>query len=164
MADTTDTAADAIAALGHHVPFFITPPGAFDALYFNLTLFLVVVVLFLGAFYFKLHALPEHMAHDGNRGVMQLVGILALLALFTHNNAFWVAALLLAVIKIPDFLTPMREMALSMRKMAEREDEPIGGTPEDYPDIIHDDPHASDHKTPAEADTPSASETKPAET
>ena len=38
-----------------------------------------------------------------NKAQFEIVAVLALLALFTHNNYFWVAALLLAMIPIPDF-------------------------------------------------------------
>jgi hypothetical protein len=48
------------------------------------------------------------------------VAVLALLALFTHINAFWVAALLLALVPIPDFWTPLATMAESLAKMAGR--------------------------------------------
>jgi hypothetical protein len=42
---------------------------------------------------------------------------LALLALFTHNNVFWVAALLLAVVRWPDFSTPLNSIADSLEKL-----------------------------------------------
>ena len=48
----------------------------------------------------------------------QRVHTLALLALFTHINAFWVAALLLALIPVPDFWTPLASMADSLARMA----------------------------------------------
>jgi hypothetical protein len=44
--------------------------------------------------------------------------VLGLLALFTHVHAFWVAGLLLALIDVPDFGTPMRRMAGSLEKIA----------------------------------------------
>jgi hypothetical protein len=49
---------------------------------------------------------------------LQLVAVLALIALFTHNHLFWIAALLLALIEFPDFSTPIRSMASSLRKIA----------------------------------------------
>jgi hypothetical protein len=48
------------------------------------------------------------------------VAVLSLLALFTHNAAFWVAALLLALIPVPDFWTPLASMADSLARMATR--------------------------------------------
>jgi hypothetical protein len=46
--------------------------------------------------------------------------VLALLALFTHNNIFWVAALLLALVRLPDIATPLVAMADSLAKLAGR--------------------------------------------
>jgi hypothetical protein len=44
--------------------------------------------------------------------------VLGLLALFTHMHIFWVAGLLLALIDLPDFTTPLRRMAGSLETMA----------------------------------------------
>ena len=51
------------------------------------------------------------------------VAALALLSLFTHNHAFWFAALLLALISIPDlkifdFQSPLRSIAKSLNVLA----------------------------------------------
>ena len=94
-----------------HLPFFITGPGETDVLFVAMIVFTLGTVLLVGVFYFYLHSLPERMAHSRNHTQMQLVGILALLALFTHNDIFWVAALLLVALQLPDFLTPMQRMA-----------------------------------------------------
>ena len=50
--------------------------------------------------------------------------VLAILALFTHNNLFWVAALVLALVKFPDFTSPLNSIAQSLRIMTETEQEP----------------------------------------
>lgn len=42
---------------------------------------------------------------------MQFVGILGLLSLVTLNNFYWVAALLVAAVPIPDLVTPLRQIA-----------------------------------------------------
>lgn len=78
---------------------------------------LVLILLVVGNFYFKLHAMPEHMAHSKNHTQMQIITVLALLALFTHNNVFWVAALLLAVVRFPDYLTPLNSIAKSLQEL-----------------------------------------------
>src|SRR5262245_29443019 len=96
----------------HHLPGFITAPGETDYLFNGSVIFLVVMVIVVGTLYFRLHALPEHIAHGNeNKLQFQLVGALSLLGLFTHNTAFWVAALLLALIRIPDLSTPLIGMA-----------------------------------------------------
>jgi hypothetical protein len=44
--------------------------------------------------------------------------VLGLLALFTHEHIFWVAGLLLALVDLPDWGSPLRRMAGSLEKMA----------------------------------------------
>jgi hypothetical protein len=73
----------------------------------------------LGTFYLKLHSLPERMAHRGSSTQLQLIAVLAVLALFTHNNVFWVAALLLAVVRLPDWSTPINSIAGSLSRIAQ---------------------------------------------
>lgn len=103
----------------HHLPSFITPPGETDTLLVIMAVFLVALILCAGVFYFRLHALPEQMAHGSNNKVQfEIVAVLALLALFTHNNLFWVAALLLAMVPIPDFTTPLYQMAAELKRIA----------------------------------------------
>ncbi len=48
----------------------------------------------------------------------QIVAVLALIALFTHNHAFWIAGLLLALIPLPDFTTPLSSIAGSLERIA----------------------------------------------
>jgi hypothetical protein len=104
-----------------HLPFFITAPGQTDGLFNAMIVFLIVVVFSIGIFYLRLHALPEHLAHGTSKVQIQIVGVLALLALFTHNHIFWIGALLLAIIQFPDFSSPLASMAQSLEKMAGRE-------------------------------------------
>jgi len=105
-------------AAPHHLPAFITAPGETDYFYNGSVIFLIVIVIMLGTLYFRLHALPEHLAHGSdNKLQFQLVSVLALLALFTHNNIFWVAALILALVRIPDLATPLESMAEALSKM-----------------------------------------------
>jgi hypothetical protein len=104
-----------------HLPFFITAPGETDGLFNAMVVFLIVVVFAVGLIYLRIHALPEHLAHGASKVQLQLVGVLALLALFTHNHIFWIAALLLALIQFPNFSAPLASMAESLEKMAGRE-------------------------------------------
>ena len=80
---------------------------------------LLIVLLVAGTLYFKLHAIPEHLGGKQNSTQLQLISILAVLALFTHNNAFWIIALLIAAINIPDFMTPLKTIANSLAKLTE---------------------------------------------
>lgn len=101
-----------------HLPFFITAPGETDGLFVGVAVFVLLCVVAIGILYFKLHALPEHLAHRGQKVQMEIVAVLALIALFTHNHAFWIAGLLLALIPLPDFLTPLTSIAQSLDRVA----------------------------------------------
>jgi hypothetical protein len=102
----------------HHFPAFITAPGETDVLMVVMGIFLIVSVLAVGNFYLKLHSLPERMAHKSQKLQFEVVAVLGLLALFTHVHLFWIAALLLAMIDLPDFSTPLRRIAGSVEKIA----------------------------------------------
>lgn len=91
-------------AAAHILPVFVTAPGETDVLMVIIVIFLIVAVLACGVFFFWLHSLPERMVH--NKVQFDIVAVLALLSLFTHINAFWVAALLLAFIDFPEFSFP----------------------------------------------------------
>jgi len=106
-------------AATHHLPFFVTAPGQTDALFVFTAIIVLLGVIGIGVFYWKLHALPEQLAHRGAKGQMELVAVLALIGLFTHEHAFWIAALLLALIPLPDFMEPLRTIARSLERMAE---------------------------------------------
>ena len=101
-----------------HLPPFVTAPGETDGLFVAMAIFVVLAVIGIGVFYFKLHALPEQMAHRGQKVQFQIVAVLGLLALFTHNHAFWIAGLLLALIPLPDFTTPLSSIAGSLERIA----------------------------------------------
>lgn len=108
-------------AASAHVPSFITAPGHTDYLLVICAFLLVAGVLALGVFFLWLHSLPERMVH--NKWQYDLVAVLCLLALFSHVHAFWVAALLLAMIKIPDFAvpdyhTPLQSIAGSLDRIS----------------------------------------------
>jgi hypothetical protein len=114
-----------------HLPFFITPPGGTDVLYNIMLVFVIGIVILAGVFFWTIHSLPERMAHKSKKIQMDIVAVLCLLALFTHEHVFWVGALLLAFIDIPDFSTPLRRMANSLETMAGHEAavEPVAGGP-----------------------------------
>ena len=102
----------------HHLPAFITAPGETDILLVVAILILLGAVLGVGLIFLRLHTLPERMAHKAHKLQFEIVAVLGLLALFTHIHLFWVAGLLLALIEIPDFWTPLRRMAGSLEKIA----------------------------------------------
>jgi hypothetical protein len=105
-------------AAPHHLPGFITAPGESDVLMIGVGIFLLVAILAVGNLYLHLHTLPERMAHKSQKLQFEIVAVLGLLALFTHVHLFWIAGLLLAMIDLPDFGTPLRRIAGSVEKMA----------------------------------------------
>ncbi|MDH2402665.1 hypothetical protein QCM77_22245 [Bradyrhizobium sp. SSUT18] len=125
-------------AAPHHLPGFITAPGDTDTIMVVVGVILVGAVLMVGNFYLHLHTMPERMAHKSQKFQFEIVAVLGLLALFTHNHLFWVIGLFLAMIDLPDFSTPLRKIAGSVEKMA-------GVAPE--PDA----PEAPDHAAPRAA-------------
>jgi hypothetical protein len=105
-------------AAPHHLPWFITAPDQSDVLMWIMGIFLLIAVLAVGNIFLRLHTLPERMAHRSQKLQFEIVAVLGLLALFTHQHVFWVAGLLLALIDIPDFGTPLRRIAGSAEKLA----------------------------------------------
>jgi multisubunit Na+/H+ antiporter MnhF subunit len=111
--------ADAInPAATEHLPSFIVAPGQTDVLMVIMTIIMVLAVLLFGVLFFRLHTLPERMAHKSQKLQFEIVAVLGLIALFTHMHIFWVIGLVLALIDFPDFGTPLRRIALSTERLA----------------------------------------------
>ena len=107
----------------HSLPPFVGAADGSDPLFSAIIFIVILAVLGVGVFYLKLHAIPEQLAHKHGNTQSQLIMVLALLALFTHNNIFWVAALILALLKLPDFLTPINSISESLKKLTPEETE-----------------------------------------
>jgi hypothetical protein len=103
----------------------------------------IAAIIAIGNLFFKLHALPERWAHGANPRQVEIVAVLSLIGLFTHQHAFWIAALLLAMIPFPDFATPIRSMSESLATLARRT------------------PHAPEGEGPAPAPGAGGDESKP---
>ena len=108
-----------------HIPSYVVAADGSDFLFTFMVVFTVILIVLIGVAYFTLHAMPEKMAHNSNHPQFQLVGILALLALFTHNGLFWVAAILVAGFQIPDFGVQLRAIAEAIGRLA-----PVSSTPD----------------------------------
>jgi hypothetical protein len=136
-----------------HLPFFVTAPGETDVLFNVTVVFVVAIVVLAGVIFLTIHSLPERMAHKSKKIQLDIVAVLCLLALFTHEHAFWFAALLLAFLDIPDFLTPFTRIAASVETIAGQEgevdsaDQSGAEAPEDA--IAHQ--HRQDSKGPVHA-------------
>ena len=105
-------------AAPHDLPAFIASPGGTDVLMVIMAVSLVLGVFAVGLLFFRLHTLPERIAHKSQKIQFEIVAVLGLLALFTHVHAFWVAGLLLALIDVPDLGWPLRRMAGSLERIA----------------------------------------------
>lgn len=105
-------------AATQHLPSFITAPGETDVLMVVMAIILALAVLGFGILFFRLHALPEQIAHTSHKLQFEIVAVLCLIALFTHMHIFWIAGLLLALIDLPDFGTPLNRIAGSAEKIA----------------------------------------------
>ena len=102
----------------HHLPSFITAPGATDVLMVITAIILALSVFCFGILFLRLHTLPERVAHKSHKIQFEIVAILGLIALFTHMHIFWVAGLLLAFIDLPDFGGFLGRIAGSVERMA----------------------------------------------
>ena len=98
------------------LPFFVTGRGQTYVLFILVAFSLVLIVVGFGVLYFTVQAWPDRLAKGANKVQLQIVGILGLLSLLTLNNAFWVAGLLLAAIRIPDFVTPLWAISRELAK------------------------------------------------
>ncbi|NOD36328.1 MULTISPECIES: hypothetical protein [unclassified Ruegeria] len=95
------------------LPFWVTTPGETDGFLIVVGILLVVVLLGFGALYFTVQAIPDRMAAGAHKVQMQLVGVLGLISLFTLNNAFWIAAILIAAVPLHEILPLKSDVDLS---------------------------------------------------
>ena len=117
----------------HHLPFYIIAPGKTDVLMIVTGIILIAAVFAVGLLYWHLHSLPERMAHKTQKLQFEVVAVLGLIALFTHEHLYWIAALMLALIELPDFGTPLRSIAGSVEKIADSAS-PVGAAETAQPD------------------------------
>ena len=143
-------------AAPHHPPFFVPGADGADTFMVVMGIFLVATIFWVGTLYWKLHSLPERMAHKTHKLQFEIVAVLGLISLFTHMHIFWVAGLLLAMIDLPDFGTPMASIAHSVERIANASP----GEPGDQADTRTTIDHRHRHRHP---DAGAGEETKPGE-
>jgi hypothetical protein len=122
-------AASAHPSASEHLPWFITGPDGSDPLMTLTTIVVVATIFGLGVLFFRLHSLPERLGHKKLQ--FEIVAVLGLLSLLTHVHAFWVAGLLLALVDLPDFETPLKRIASSLEERAGAENALPPGTAAD---------------------------------
>ncbi|MFZ9415065.1 MAG: hypothetical protein ACO3CS_09400 [Alphaproteobacteria bacterium] len=105
-------------AAPHHLPGFLPGADGSDTLLATTAVIVVAIVLVVGSLFFRLHSLPERMAHKGHKLQFEIVAVLCLLSLFTHVHMFWVAGLLLALVRIPDFGGMFDRVARALERSA----------------------------------------------
>ncbi|MDO6522264.1 hypothetical protein Q4578_11745 [Shimia thalassica] len=121
----SDTPAPTLHPLApEHLPGFLPDATGHDPIMVHMIFFVAVMIFLLVTAFLHLHSLPEKLAHKVGATQLQIVGILGLIALFTHNNLYWVAALLLAVVQIPDYETPLLRIADALDRQKSPEPAP----------------------------------------
>jgi len=60
-------------AASKHLPGFFTAPGETDVLMVAAAVFLIVALLAVGILFLRLHSLPDHIAHKGQKAQMEIV-------------------------------------------------------------------------------------------
>src|SRR5499433_2279098 len=111
-------AASAHPVATHHLPWFITAPGETDVLMVVMAWILLGSVLGVGILFFRLHTLPERIAHRGKKMQFEIVAVLGLISLFTHQHIFWIIGLMLALVDLPDFSGYFGRIAGSVERIA----------------------------------------------
>jgi len=132
----------------HHLPPFLPSADGSDWLMTVMVFTLIVGAVVAGVLYLHLHSIPERLAHKHGRMHFELVAVLGLLALLTHNNIFWVAALILAFVQFPDFRTPIESIANSLRRLAGGGTGPTGAPDHDDEKIDSNVESADEHVAP----------------
>lgn len=101
-----------------HLPGFLAGPDGSDLLLVLTGIGLVAMILAFGLIFLTLHTLPDRMAHRGQKLQFEIVAVLGLIALFTNEHIFWIIALILALVDLPDLVTPLRRIAASSERIA----------------------------------------------
>lgn len=142
-------------AASPHLPWFLPGADGSDGLFTFAVVLVLVSIILLGVLFFTLHSLPERLGHKKLQ--FEIVAVLGLLSLFTHNHAFWVAGLLLALIDLPDFVSPLARMSAALERLAGM----APGEPPEDADAAHPTPPAANAAATAAA-VAEPQKTKPA--
>lgn len=99
-------------AAPHHVPWFVPSPDGSDPLLIVTAFIVLGATLLIGVVFFMLHSLPERLGHKKLQ--FEIVAVLALISLFSGVHLFWVIALILALVDLPDFTSPLGRIATAL--------------------------------------------------
>jgi hypothetical protein len=81
--------------------------------------FLVLFTVMMGVLMLRLLYLPSKMVPQEQKAKYEVVATLCLLAMFAPGNFLWIAALLVAMIDIPDFTPLLQRIAEAVRRIAQ---------------------------------------------
>ena len=101
-------------AAPEHLPFYLPGADGSDPLLVITALILIAATLVIGVIYFRLHALPEQLGH--RKLQFEVCAVLALISLFTHEHIYWIIALILALVDLPDFTSPLTRIATALER------------------------------------------------
>ena len=87
-----------------HLPGFIVAPGEVDVLFISVTIFLTISIVIIGSFYSKRFSINNVINNRSYVIKAEVLAMLVLAMIITQNKYFGIAALLLAFIRIPDFI------------------------------------------------------------
>ena len=91
-----------------------------DVLMVVMGIFLVGAVLWVGTLYWRLHSLPERMAHKSQKLQFEIVAVLGLIWRSSRTSiSSGSRACCSRMIDLPDFGTPLRSIAGSVEKIAD---------------------------------------------
>lgn len=90
------------------LPFWVTAPGESDTFMLVVGLSLILLLWGFGALYFTIQTLPDRMGAGFHKVQIQLVSVLGLISLFTLNNAFWIAGILIAAVPLHEIFPSLK--------------------------------------------------------
>src|SRR4051812_50206852 len=67
----------------HHLPFYLAPGSGTDVLMVVMGVFLIATMLWVGTLYWRLHSLPERMAHKSQKLQFEIVAGVGLIFVFS---------------------------------------------------------------------------------
>jgi hypothetical protein len=106
------------------LPSFVPGMDGSDGMLFNTGVFLIIAISCIGILIFMIHAIPEKVAHRSRKAQMEIVSVLCLLSLLSHNHIFWVIGLFLAFVDFPKLGEPFSRIAVALERIGDRRDSP----------------------------------------
>lgn len=102
-----------------HLPSFAPGMDGSDGMLFNTAIFLIIAITGIGILIFMIHAIPEKVAHKSRKAQMEIVSVLCLLSLLSHNHIFWVIGLFLAFVDFPKLGAPFNRIAVALERIGD---------------------------------------------